>query len=313
MSQEKIFETIAVYYVNKYWNNLFFIAKEEKGNIKENYRLTIERYAKSYKNEKTYNKNFQDMHKYFNKYFNEYASYLDFLNMLIKNLTPQDYKNNQEKNETLIQNMFYTILNKFNNKLTKYYDIITNNELRIDKKYLIELKKIFMDILYTEKTEFHSLVIRKKHGNTDFIPREIYINMQNTIKKLIYDYQSLIKKYNKQTKYIETLKKIISNYSKSSKSSKSDSDLEKSDLEKSESESEVEKTAVINPDINRLENYRRRKYLSKLLNNNVRIKLKKLKKDKMLRNQNKEKSEQPEKEPEPKQDLKPIEFPEFEL
>lgn len=234
ITSENIFEIIGVYFANTYWNTLYQLAlddwRDEKFDKKEEaYKTMIERYSRAFcspneQNErinKHYVRIIKDLYINFKEYLNSGDTLLGFIDIISKFLLPIEYYKTLSSRDTTKDIIIRKILTKTLMKFTIYIlqeevKKVIDEKLRNEKKYVIEWKNKFIDILTQERNEFCTLLLAQNSGidirNKDEIPqipKEVCDKLQLKIKNLILEKSDLIHKLNKYTEYISLLKKII--------------------------------------------------------------------------------------------------------
>lgn len=234
ITSENIFEVLGVYFANAYWNTLYHMAvdewREERFNKQDDaYKTIIERYSRAFctpdsKDErisKQYLQILMDLHKKYKEFLQTSDTLLGFIDVVSKFFLPKEYYRTLASRDPKKDIIFRKILTKTVMKFTIYISQeevknVIDIKLRQEKKYVINLKKKFIDILTQERNEFCTLLLAKNSGidikNRDEIPqipKEVCDKLQLQIKKLITEKADLIHKLNGYAKYIGILKKII--------------------------------------------------------------------------------------------------------
>lgn len=234
VTSENIFEIIGVYFANTYWNTLYQLAldawrEEQFDKIEDAFKTMIERYSRAFcapndQNErinKHYLRIVKDLYMNYREFLQTGDTLLDFIDNVTKFFIPEDYYRTLSRRDPKKDVIFRKILTKSLMKFTIYISQeeakkVTDAKLRTEKKYVVDWKKKFIDILTQERNEFCTLIMAQKSGidikNKDEIPqipKEVCDKLQVKIKDLIVEKSDLIHQINKYVKYINVLKKII--------------------------------------------------------------------------------------------------------
>jgi|ERR1700678_214442 len=239
VTSDKVFEVIGVYFANSYWNNIYNLASdywrdEKYDKLIDAYKYVLGIYSRGFCTQNGqngqfnnyYNRIVKDIYINYKDFLQTSDTFLNFIDVVTKYLLPTDYYKSLSSYDPKKENIFKRILTKTVMKFTIYisqYEIqnVVDKKLRIEKRYIVNWKNKFIDILTQEKNEFCALLLAQNSGinitNDDIpqIPKMVCDKLQISMKKLIQEKSQLIHDKNKLIEYIKVLKKIIEDSSKS--------------------------------------------------------------------------------------------------
>lgn len=238
ITSEKVFEVIAVYFANCYWNPLYKAAKDaylegQIESLEESYRTTIERYHKAFcgsspgpRANKHYLDIIKDLHQNYRNYLQTGQTLMDFIDTCTRFFLPKEYYKTMARQDPKKDVIFKQILTKTLTKFTAFVlqeevaravkkEVRNNQEMQ--KQFLATWKKKIVEILTGERNEFCSLIMAKNSGvdlrnkeDIPTIPKEVCDKMQGKIRELIDEKAALAADYNKLVEYVKVLKKLVS-------------------------------------------------------------------------------------------------------
>jgi hypothetical protein len=228
LNPEHIFEVIAVYFTNCYYNDLYKHAVTEWQNKKfktldDAYRTTINQYNKAFykvpASSAPQNKNY---FRIINDIKNRYEHYLDhkttlggFIDIICRCILPADVYNKMPRQGTNKDKIFRRALTKAVSMFTVYIvkngisTVLGQSGDKHPKKSMNKLKEHFIGILTGERDELYSIHMSAKSGipidkNTTAAPKALQEAMAR-IKKLIKEKAALINIVNT---HVDRIKKM---------------------------------------------------------------------------------------------------------
>jgi hypothetical protein len=248
---DRAFEIIGVYYANCYWNRHYKTASDTVKDgkyldIQEAYKTTVERYNRAFGRMENpderinpgYKDVIEDLTKYYegqinrmraleNKEMTVRISYRDFVDTITGHLLPKDEYEGMLKYDNKKEKSFRKILTTTVAKFTMFVirsgitDVIdkqvrTNKELA--HRYLRGWSDKFTEILTEERNDFCNLILASRSGidvnkeNMSSVPKMVVDRMQDDIKELLEENNTLRQTINKHVDFIGALKKVIVEY-----------------------------------------------------------------------------------------------------
>jgi hypothetical protein len=232
ITSDKVFEIIAVYFVNCYWNDLHKAAQdsfmeEQSDSLSEAYKTAVERYQKAFCKPDTqeqgpnqhYKKIIMNLYQNYIVFTNSSDTFMGFVDVVSKYLMPKDYYRQLARQDPKKDTIFRQVLTKAVTKFTIYIlqeevPKVTNKANRTNKKMVQEWKNKFVTLLLAERNEFCSFVMASNSGvdlrSANSIPKEAFDRLQQEIGTLIKEKSDVIKERNQYAKFALELKKIVS-------------------------------------------------------------------------------------------------------
>ena len=229
-----VFEIIAVYFTNNYWNSLYSTAldiweQERYDSLDAAYTTVIKRYNSAFcrvpnQNERinsNYHRICEDLYQHYQEYLRIRDSYNGFIENIVKFLVPNDYTVSHDKKEKIFQNILSKSLTRFTMFIsTEFVGTIVDASIRKNQEKSMEhcqtLKKKFIDLLVQERNNFCSLLLAKSSGVDIHNPNEMSSISKNAcdklsahIKQLIEEKAEIIRERNQYARLAQTYKNML--------------------------------------------------------------------------------------------------------
>lgn len=215
-----MFEIVAYYFVNHFYNHFYKIAKQKKiqgGNsITDEYKTLVAYYVKSFQCYGShYNKILGGLNATYQKYTRyETFTVTDFTDRFLASFIPDEFLDEMDSRERdqFIIDILTSIITDFSKRVVEYDTLTKIIDTRNDPEHFRQLKSQLVDIQIMERERKFNALIGKIRSTDDSIPREVVAKMEGTIKALVRDKHMAIANLKKQKavnmRLINFIKKI---------------------------------------------------------------------------------------------------------
>lgn len=187
-----LYEIVAYYFVNYYYNYLYKIAKQKKsqnGNsITDEYKNLISYYIKAFQ---YYGEHYTRILSGMNATYQQYTRHetftvADFTDRFLQAFIPSEFYEalaTREKDQFMIT-ILTSIVTEFSRKVIEHDMLTKIIDDRRDVEHFRFLKSYLVDLQIMEREKMTNTLISKIKSDNDHIPRHVAIKMQQTIQSL---------------------------------------------------------------------------------------------------------------------------------
>ena len=230
---ENVFQTVAVYFVNSFWNNMHDLAdarfKDRRHeSLDEAYRVTITEYYNAIsikpvgqKINENYITIIRDLHNYFRQKYHNNMSLGDFTGFFTKQLVPREehgeLSSRRELKDAIFKQSILNLVKKFVTFVVTQgmHDVLTvrYNDRRA-RKAMHGWKRQLVTWLYEERETIHNRTIEQKTGvkiqkPTGGISQEVVLRLQDKIRDLLEEKAYLEGLVNDHVSTIKQLQNLL--------------------------------------------------------------------------------------------------------
>lgn len=240
LSDEAVYEVIATYFANRFWNNLFtaaqeLVRKKEAGakgsiSIEDAYKEVVNLYvtaicepnSREEKRNRSYLTAIDELHSYFNSKAQTSYDFGGFVSMVVKIMMGKNYRflsGDHRKRELAFRMIFCKTLASFakyildRNESERLKPLSNHDNADIARSTLEKWRDRFIETLEEERDRFCGILLQEicgaDRGSNFVMPREISRKLREAIKRLVYDKNEAERRYDRMMNYAKQLYDLL--------------------------------------------------------------------------------------------------------